>query len=80
MRKREGITVLKRISVVLCGFKQRFGSDLLLQKIVFVIPLIITQRKPLIICRQTDRQMDIVNSEFYFRYNFANQLRTALDT
>ena len=25
------------------------------------------------ICRQTDRQMDIVNSDFYFRFNFANQ-------
>ena len=32
----------------------------------FVIPLIITQRKPLIICWQTDRQMDIINPEFYF--------------
>ena len=30
MRKREGITVLKLISVVLCRFKHRFGSDLLL--------------------------------------------------
>ena len=86
MRKREGITVLKRISVVLCRFKHRFGIDLLLlvllycKKIVFVIPLIITQRKSLTICRQTDRQMDIVNSEYYFRFNFANQLRTALDT
>ena len=34
---------------------------------------IITQRKPLTICLQTDRQMDFVNSEFYIRYNFANQ-------
>ena len=30
MRKREGITVLKRISVVLCHFTYRFGSILLL--------------------------------------------------
>ena len=34
---------------------------------------IITQRKPLKTCRQMDRQMDIVNSEFYLHYNFANQ-------
>ena len=35
MRKREGITVLKRISVVLCRFKHRFGSDLLLLVLLY---------------------------------------------
>ena len=35
MRKREGITVLKRISVVLCRFKHRFGSDLLLLVVLY---------------------------------------------
>ena len=41
----------------------------------FVIPLIITQRKPLIICWQTDRQMNIINPEFYF----CQSVPTALD-
>ena len=35
MRKREGITVLKCISVVLCRFKDRFGSDLLLLVLLY---------------------------------------------
>ena len=35
MRKREGITVLKRIFVVLCRFKLRFGSDLLLLVVLY---------------------------------------------
>ena len=78
MRKREGITVLKCISV----FCVVLNLDLLvicfclwyyIANICFLIPLIITQRKPLTICWQTDRQMDIVNPESYFRYNFANQ-------
>ena len=72
MRKWEGIAVLKRIYVVLCHFKRRFGSILqhaiacgiILQTFVFVITLIIMQRKGLTICRQTDRQMNIVNPEF----------------
>ena len=44
----------------------------------FVITLITRQRKPLIICRQRDRQMDIVNPEFYFRFNFDDTCRYAL--
>ena len=48
---REGIIVLKRVSAVLCRFKDSFCSDLLLlvvlQTLVLVITLIITQRKPL---------------------------------
>ena len=35
MHKREGITVLKGISVVLCRFKHRFGSDLLLLVLLY---------------------------------------------
>ena len=41
--------------------------------ICFLIPLIITQRRPLATCWQTDRQIDILNWEVYFRYKFANQ-------
>ena len=71
MRKREGITVLERISVVLCRFKHRQWFA-----IAYILCcknlLIITQRKPLTIRQQMDRQMDIVNS-VYFRFNFANQ-------
>ena len=78
MHKREGITVSKCISVFLCRFRPRFACDLFLLvvlycKHLFLIPLIITQRKLLTICWLTDRQMDIINPEFYFRYNFANQ-------
>ena len=31
-----------------------------------------TQRKPLTICWQTDRQMDLFNPEFYFCFSFDN--------
>ena len=78
MRNWEGSTVLKHISVYLCRFKHRFGSHLLLPVVLyckylfFEIPLIIMQRKPLTICWQMYRQMDILNPEFYFRVNFAN--------
>ena len=66
------ITVLKCIPVLLCRFKHKFGSDFLMlvvsycKHLFFVIPLIIMQRKPLIICWQTGRQMDIINPAFYF--------------
>ena len=32
----------------------------------------VTQRKPLTICWQTDRQMDLFNPEFYFCFSFDN--------
>ena len=80
MRKREGITLLKCISVFLYRFKHRFGSDLLLLVVLYCKYLFlkyhlsyIMQGKPLTICWQRDRQMDILNLDFYFRFNFANQ-------
>ena len=63
----------QQIQLKVTGCLNWKNRTLCCKKIVFVIPLIITQRKPLTICQQMDRQMDIVNSEFYFHFNFANQ-------
>ena len=62
MLKREGITVLKRISAVLCPFKYSFGSDLLLLVVSIVNTCFCNKTynaKDTIGNVLTDRQMDI---------------------
>ena len=49
-----------------------FACGIILQMLVFVITLVVTQRKPMTICLQTDRQMDLFNPEFYFCFSFNN--------
>ena len=73
---REGITVLKRISVFLSCFKLRFTSDLLLLVVLYRKHLFFNttyhSAKETIDNMLTDRWTS-VNPEFYFRYDFANQ-------
>ena len=58
MRKREGITVLKRISVFLCHFKHRFGSILLLLVVICFCNTTHYNAKETIDNMSTNRQTD----------------------
>ena len=48
------------------------ACGIILQTLVFVITLVVMQRKPFKICCQTDRQMDLFIPEFYFCLSFDN--------
>ena len=78
MLKRDGITVFK---CFICIFGVILNTALvwfaiahgIMLQTLCVITLIITQKKPLAICWQTDKQMVIVNAEFHFCLNIDNR-------
>ena len=82
MRKREDVTVLKRISVLLCRFKPRFACDLLL--------LVVLYCKHLFCNTITHNANDTIDNMLTDRWTLSIQsftfiiilpsVRTALDT